>query len=314
MRRDLVPRPRIVVLGSSNTDLIVRLPSLPRPGETVLGGALLTAAGGKGANQAVAAARAGGAVTFIARVGRDAFGTQARRDLETEDIDVRFVRADARQPSGVALICVSAKGENSIAVASGANAKLSAKDVLRARAAIRAAAVLVVQLEVPITAVAAGVQLAADSGVPVILNPAPARRLERSLLRRVSILTPNEQEAAALTGARDPGRAARALLAAGVGTVIVTLGARGALLVTPEYERLIPGFRVRAIDTTAAGDVFNGALAAALAEGQSLPVGVRFANAAAALSVAKLGAQLSAPKRPAIERLLARPSLRIVRR
>jgi len=314
MSRSLGVAPRIVVLGSSNTDLTVRVPRLPRAGETVLGDALVTAAGGKGANQAVAAARAGGAVTFIARLGRDAFGAQARRGLEAEGIDVRFVGSDARQPSGVALICVAKSGENSIAVAGGANGKLAAADVVRARTAIRAAAVLVVQLEVPLAAVAAGVRLASEHSVLVILNPAPAQRLERALLRRVTILTPNEHEATTLTGARDPKRAARALLAAGVGTVIVTLGARGAWLASRGGEELIPAFPVRARDTTAAGDVFNGALAVALAEGRPLPAAVRFANAAAALSVTVLGAQPSVPNRPAIERLLSQHPMRMTRR
>lgn len=304
-------KPRIVVVGSANTDLIVRVPRIPRPGETVLGGRFATAPGGKGANQAVAAARAGGNVTFIARVGRDAFGQQAIAGFRRDGIDVRHVRGDPHAPTGVALIFVAADGQNSIAVAGGANAKLSAADVQRARRALAQAQVALFQLETPLTTVCAAVALAARNGVRVILNPAPAQELPDALLRRVSVLTPNEVEAEALTGVkvRDPRsatRAARRLQQRGVEAVIVTLGARGALVSTAAGATCVPGFRVRAVDTTAAGDVFNGALAVALGEGRPLLAAVRFANAAAAISVTRPGAQPSAPTRAEIERLLRR--------
>ena len=299
----------IIVVGSSNTDMIIRLGRIPRPGETILGGEFATAAGGKGANQAVGAARAGGRVAFIARVGKDSLGDQAVAGLVRDDIDVRHVSRDPARASGVALIFVAADGENSIAVAGGANAGLAPADVRRAKPAFVGARVLLVQLETPLDTVQAAVALAAANGLRVILNPAPARPLPGRLLERVSILTPNETEAEALTGVRVRGeagaaRAAAKLLAKGVGAVIVTLGARGALLADSTGRRLVPGFRVRAKDTTAAGDVFNGALAAALAEGRALPEAVRFGCAAAAISVTRLGAQPSAPKRAEIERLL----------
>ncbi|MDW8309728.1 MAG: ribokinase [Verrucomicrobiales bacterium] len=302
-------KPHIVVVGSSNTDLIVRVPRIPRPGETILGGRFTTAPGGKGANQAVAAARAGARVTLIARVGRDAFGSQALAGFVRDGIDVRFVRRDPDAPSGVALIFVAADGQNSIAVAGGANANLSVADVRRAQRAFAHARVLLLQLETPLPTVKAAAQLAARRGVRVVLNPAPARDLPDELLRRVSVLTPNEIEAAALSGVKvrdlaSAEKAARRLLQRGVEAVIITLGARGALVSSAAGTERVKGFRVRAVDTTAAGDVFNGALAVALSEGRPLREAVRFANAAAAISVTRMGAQPSAPTRDEIERLL----------
>jgi ribokinase len=300
-------RPRIVVVGSSNTDMIIRLDRIPRPGETVLGGQFVTAAGGKGANQAVAAARAGAEVTFIARVGQDMFGQRAVAAFVEEGINVSHIVHDPDCPSGVALIFVAKDGENSIAVAGGANGKLSPGDVTAGAAALEGASVLLMQLETPLETVEAVAEMAACRGVSLILNPAPARPLPDGLLRRVSILTPNETEAELLTGIvvtdeTSAGRAAAALRGCGVPTVIITLGARGAL-----YSgglRMVPGFPVKAVDTTAAGDVFNGALAVALGEGRALPDAVRLANAAAAISVTRLGAQPSAPTRPEIDQFL----------
>jgi len=301
-------RPRIVVLGSSNTDMVIQAKRLPRPGETVLGGEFVMAAGGKGANQAVAAARAGGAVTFIACLGRDMFGDQALAGFARDGIDVDHVVRDARTPSGVALIVVAQNGENSIAVASGANAKLAPAHARQARRLIASARVLVLQLETPLATVQAAAELAADAGVPVILNPAPARRLPNRLLRCVSVLTPNEREAELLTGIRvdrpaGVAAAASALRDRGVPTVVMTLGRRGAYVASGDTARLVPGFKVKAVDTTGAGDVFNGALAVALGEGRPLLAAVRFAHAAAALSVTRLGAQPSAPRRGAIRSL-----------
>jgi ribokinase len=300
-----------VVIGSSNTDLVIRVPRIPRPGETLLGGTFLTAAGGKGANQAVGAARAGGKVAFIARVGHDAFGDQAIAGLRRDGVDVSRVFRDRHAASGAAMIFVARDGENSIAVAGGANARLSPADVKRAAALIRAGALLLAQLETPLATVMAAAEVAANAGVPVILNPAPARPLPNRLLRRVSILTPNETEAERLTGIRvtDDASAARAcatLRARGVGTVILTLGARGAFLATAGGHERVPGFKVKAVDTTAAGDIFNGALGVALTDGKPLRDAVRFANAAAALSVTRLGAQPSAPSRAQIDRFLRR--------
>ena len=299
-------KPSILVLGSSNTDMIIRLDRIPRPGETILGGEFNTAAGGKGANQAVAAARAGGAVTFIARVGRDILGDQAIAGFKRDGINVEHVSRDPAQPSGVALIFVARSGENSIAVASGANGRLSRSDVAKARSAFRGAQMLVLQLETPLTTVLAAARMAKRAGVPVVLNPAPARPLPDSLLKCVSIFTPNETEAELLTGIKvdsetAAARAATKLISRGVETVILTLGARGAFVATAQMRQIVPAFKVKPVDTTAAGDVFNGALAVALAEEKPLVEAVLFANAAAALSVTKLGAQPSAPTRRAIE-------------
>ena len=301
----------VVVIGSSNTDLIIRVPRIPRAGETLLGGEFMSAAGGKGANQAVGAARAGGRVVFIARLGRDAFGDRAVAGLRRAGVDVSCVSRDERAASGVALIFVARDGENSIAVAGGANAKLSPADVKQAAGVIRSATVLVAQLETPLATVISAALVAAKAGVPVILNPAPARALPNRLLKLISILTPNETEAELLTGIKVTGeaaaaRACRKLRLRGVRTVILTLGARGAFLADVSGQQLVPGFKVKAVDTTAAGDIFNGALGVALAEGKALRDAVRFANAAAALSVTRLGAQPSAPARSEIERLLER--------
>jgi ribokinase len=299
----------IVVVGSSNTDMIIRVPRIPRAGETLLGGEFFTAAGGKGANQAVGAARLRGKVALIARVGRDTFGDQAIAGLLRDGIDVSCVFRDKLTPSGVALIFVAKEGENSIAVAGGANAKLSPSDVKKAARVIRSAAWLVAQLETPLATVTAAVEVAAKAGVPVILNPAPARPLPNSLLKRISILTPNETEAELLTGIKvtDAAAAAKAcskLRSRGVGIVILTLGARGAFLADANGARLVPGFKVKTVDSTAAGDIFNGALSVALAEGKTVLDAVQFANAAAALSVTRLGAQPSAPSRADIEKFI----------
>ncbi|MCE0523545.1 MAG: ribokinase [Methylacidiphilales bacterium] len=302
--------PHVVVVGSSNTDMIVRMDRIPRPGETILGGEFITAAGGKGANQAVGAARAGGQVTFIARVGNDMLGEQAIAGFVSEGINVDHVTRDPASPSGVALIFVGRDGENSIAVASGANRNLSPADVRKARGAFAGASVLVMQMETPLETLQAAADLAVEAGVKVILNPAPAGPLPDSLLRHVSVLTPNETEAELLTGIKvdttvAAEQAAGNLIARGVETVVITLGARGALVATAKERRLVPGFKVEAIDTTAAGDTFNGALAVALAERQPLDDAVRFANAAGAIAVTRMGAQPSAPRREEIEKLVA---------
>jgi ribokinase len=301
----------IVVLGSSNTDMIIRVPRIPRAGETLLGGEFLTAAGGKGANQAVGAARAGGRVAFIARVGSDTFGDQAIAGLRRDGVDVSCVFRDKLAASGVALIFVAKDGENSIAVAGGANAKLSPADVKKATRVIRSAALLMAQLETPLATVIAAAEAAVKAGVPVILNPAPARPLPNSLLKLISILTPNETEAELLTGIKvtDEAAAAKAcakLRSRGVRTVILTLGSRGAFLAEANGQQLVPGFKVKAVDSTAAGDIFNGALSVAVAEGKTLLDAVRFANTAGALSVTQLGAQPSAPTRAAVEKFLRR--------
>lgn len=257
----------------------------------------------------MAAARAGGSVTFIARVGKDMFGKQAAAGFKRDGIHVEHVTTDKSAPSGVALIFVAKNGENSIAVASGANAKLSPADVRKAAKSIRSAAILVAQLETPLETIETAAGIAAKAGVRFILNPAPACPLPDSLLKLVSILTPNETEAEILTGIQvtdkaSASKAAAALRARGVATVIITLGSRGALLANASGDHLIPGFKVKAVDTTAAGDTFNGALAVALAEGMTATAAVRFANAAAAISVTRLGAQGSAPSRREILKMI----------
>jgi ribokinase len=299
----------ILVIGSSNTDLIIKMERIPRSGETVLGGEFARAAGGKGANQAVGAARAGGAVTFIGRVGRDNFGESAVAGLAADGINVEHVARDEHHPSGVAFIFVGKQGENSIAVASGANGSLSPADVRKAAKVFAEAAVALVQLEVPLKTVIAAAKLARASGARVILNPAPAQPLPASLLKLVDIITPNETEAEMLTGIpvndeAGAARAARKLRASGVKHVIITMGVRGAFVSTAAIEQVVPSHKMKAVDTTAAGDIFNGTLAVALAEGKALLDAVRFASAAAAISVTRLGAQTSAPSRKEIDRLL----------
>lgn len=308
-------KPQIVVVGSSNTDMIVRMPRIPRPGETVIGGVFDSAPGGKGANQAVAAGRAGADVTLVARIGNDSFGHQALAGFIRDGIDTRFIRVDRSASSGVAFIIVDGHGQNSIAVASGANALFSAGDVAAAAKRIASSDLLLLQLEVPLSSVRSAAEFAASARVPVVLNPAPARRLDDAFLRRVSVLIPNEMEAEVLAGItvrtdRRIAQAAGRLIRRGVGAVVITLGARGAYYDDGSSGGFVPGFKVKAVDATAAGDVFSGALAVSLAEGHPLPQAVLFANAAAALSVTRLGAQPSAPKRKEIEGFLDRERIR----
>ena len=300
---------KIVVIGSSNTDMIIKMDKIPVPGETVLGGEFSIAAGGKGANQAVAAARAGGDVTLIACIGKDMFGQQALDGFITDKINVDYIFRDEKAASGVALIFVDKNGENSIAVASGANYKLTPEHINKSRDALISAQIMVMQLETPIETVTAAARLAKENGVKVILNPAPAQALEDKLLQTISILTPNESESEILTGVKviddtSAAKAAGVLLNKGLEAVLITLGSRGVFLATQDRSHIIPGFQVKAVDTTAAGDVFNGALAVSLAENKSIEDSIRFANAAGALSVTKLGAQPSAPGRQEIENFL----------
>ena len=298
----------IVVVGSSNTDMIIKVPHIPKPGETILGGTFATAAGGKGANQAVAAARAGGDVSFIARVGDDMFGEEAIKGFQRDGLNIDHVITDTSAPSGVAEIFVAEDGENSIAVASGANLNLSPQDIMSAEDVIAKTDILVMQLEVPLETVYAAAKIAHDNGATVILNPAPAQTLNEEYFKYFTILTPNETETEILTGVtvsdeKSGEEAARLLIEKGIETVILTLGRKGALMVSQNEVDHIPGFEVDAVDATAAGDVFNGTLAVALAEKRSLQEAISFANAAAALSVTKLGAQPSAPHRADIEKM-----------
>ena len=295
----------ITVIGSSNTDMIIKVPRIPKPGEIVLGGKFSTATGGKGANQAVAAARSGGNVTFVARVGDDVFGEQALKGFKKDGINTDFIVKDKDAPSGIAQIFVAEDGESGIAVASGANLNLSVYDIIAAKEAILSSDILLMQLGIPMKTVEYAAKLAFDKGIRVILNPAPGQPLPIEILKTISILTPNEAEAAMLTGIKieDEGAAEDAgkiLMSKGVNKVIITIGKKGALILDSSGSELIGGFKVHAVDTTAAGDIFNGALAVALAEKKNIWEAVKFSNAAAALSVTKLGAQPAAPKRKEI--------------
>jgi ribokinase len=292
--------PKIVVVGSSNTDMIIKMDRIPKPGETIIGGDFFMAAGGKGANQAVAAARLGGDVTFVAKVGTDMFGKQAIENFKQEGIDTDFVVEDPENPSGVALIFVDQKGENSIAVASGANSSLTVQEVTAAQRRLEESDVLLLQLETPLDTIRYAARMAAEKGMMVILNPAPARELDDELLSFLTVLTPNETETELLTGIKvedeDSGRAAAQVLRSrGVTNVVITLGSEGSLIVTDDQSVKVPTKKVEAMDTTAAGDCFNGALACALAEGKSLDDAALFANLAGALSATKMGAQPSMP-------------------
>ncbi|HEX7573860.1 MAG TPA: ribokinase [Bacteroidota bacterium] len=301
---------KVVVVGSYNADMIIKAPRLPRLGETILGGRFHTSPGGKGANQAVAAARAGANVVLVARVGDDLLGQEALRGLQAEGVNTDHVSVDHGNQTGTAWIIVDDRGENCIVVASGANACLSPDDILRAEASITASDILLMQLECPVPALERAMQIARRDNVTVILNPAPAMPLSAGFLSGVSIITPNEVEAEMLTGVKIGGeeslvQAAGSLHNWGIGTVIITLGARGAFLSTAGEHRFLPAFQVTPVDTTAAGDVFSGCLAAFADRTHSLQDAVRVSMAAAALSVTKLGAQDSAPTLEAITQFLA---------
>ncbi|MDR3194484.1 MAG: ribokinase [Tannerella sp.] len=297
---------KLLVVGSSNTDMVIQTGRLPRPGETVLGGAFFMNAGGKGANQAVAAARLGGRVSLICKTGSDLFGRQAQQLFRDEGIDTSCVFTDEYHPSGVALIMVDEQAENCIAVASGANARLTPADLSAIASVIRQADLVLMQLEIPTETVAYVAQTAFDAGKKVILNPAPAQALPETLLRQLYLITPNETEAEQLSGIPvvdlpSAEKAARAIAAQGVPNVVVTLGEKGALIYSGGQVETTPACPVKAVDTTAAGDVFNGALAVALAEKRDLSAAVHFASRAAAISVTRCGAQASAPYRREVD-------------
>jgi ribokinase len=305
---------KIVVIGSLNMDLVVRMPQIPRPGETLLGGIFKTFPGGKGANQAVAAARLGSNVIMVGCVGDDAFGREMKETLEREGIDTKHVLVHPRAATGVALIQVDANGQNSIAVASGANFELTGTDVEKAMQAIGEFDVLVMPLETPLDTIYAGASIASQCGAKVLLNPAPAQALKQDLLKFVDILLPNEYEAALMTGspslqsAADVRNAAQKLLLLGVKNLIVTMGNRGAMLFDGKMESHIPACPLQAVDSTAAGDCFVGALAVGLCEGRPLLSAAEFASAAAAISVTREGAQPSLPYRQEVEEFIQQRS------
>ncbi|MBQ1568716.1 MAG: ribokinase [Kiritimatiellae bacterium] len=293
---------KIVVLGSTNTDMVVTGSRIPAPGETVSGGRFMMNPGGKGANQAVAVARLAahkGACAFIAKVGDDMFGRDTARRMKRDGIDARLI-VDRKEPSGTALILVDSKGQNVISVALGSNGTLSPGDIAPHRAAIENSAALLMQLETPMETVCTAARWAHEKGVTVVLNPAPAAKLPKDLYRRLDWITPNETEAELLTGVKvkDAAGAARAvsvLRRRGVKHVLVTMGSKGVFC--GDCGKLFPCRRVRAVDCVAAGDTFNGAFVVAISEGRTVPEAIDFAQKAAAISVTRPGAQSSVPYR-----------------
>ncbi|XXN63274.1 ribokinase [Enterobacter ludwigii] len=300
---------KLAVLGSINADHILNLAHFPRPGETVIGKQYQIAFGGKGANQAVAAGRAGADIAFIACVGADDIGERIRQQLQQDRIDTAPVETVADESTGVAMIFVNSEGENNIGIYSGANAALTPARVEHHQQVIANADALLMQLESPLESVLAAAKIARKQQTQVILNPAPATALSDELLALIDIITPNETEAEILTGIavksdEDAARAAQALHAKGIDTVLITLGRRGVWLSEQGNGVRIPGFSVQAIDTIAAGDTFNGAFITARLEGMAMHDAVRFAHAAAAIAVTRAGAQPSVPWRTEIDAFL----------
>jgi ribokinase len=293
---------KIVVVGSSNMDMVVKTDHIPVPGETVLSGAFFMNPGGKGANQAVAVARLGAEVAFVSKMGNDVFGKQFSQLFSDEGIDTRYILSDEDLPSGVALITVDEAGENSIVVASGANANLQSTDMHNALSQLAEAEILLVQLEIPMETVNYVIRFASQNGVKVILNPAPANILSHDLLECVYILTPNKNEASMISGIEvtdmeSAKKAAQIICTKGCKNVVITMGPLGAVICQNGACSVVTARKVQTVDTTAAGDVFNGALAVAVSEGKTMEEAVDFACEAAAISVTRLGAQSSIPYR-----------------
>lgn len=289
---------KILIIGSSNTDMVVKTKAFPSPGETVLGGVFLMNPGGKGANQAVAAARLGADVRFITKTGNDIFGTQSREGFLKENINIDYSPVSTEFPSGVALITVNEHGENTITVASGANMDLNPEDL--PDVVFEDISLVLIQFEIPLNTIAYIVAKCKEKQIDVIINPAPAAKPDQDILRDLYLITPNETETEIITGIRPTKEsstrdAAIALKRLGVKNVIITLGKKGVYLNTDKYDEFIPAVVVQAVDTTAAGDVFNGALTTALASGQDIKLACEYASRAAAISVTREGAQASAP-------------------
>ena len=299
----------IVVIGSSNTDLVIRTSQFPEPGETVIGGEFNTFAGGKGANQAVAASRLGADVTFVAKVGNDSFGKVAVQGFEKEGIHTQYIFTDKSLPSGVASITLNEQGQNSIIVAPGANNALSKENIQLAKETLQNADLLLIQLEVPLETVLFSIELSYALGVRVILNPAPAFELPKEIYAKIDVITPNETEAFLLTSievvdSETASLAATKFLDWGVKHVVITLGEKGLFYKNSETALLMPAIKTEVKDTTAAGDIFNGALAVALSEGKNWQAALKFANIAASIGVGRLGAQASVPFRKEVDNKL----------
>ena len=293
---------RIVVIGSTNIDMVVNTERIPSPGETVLGGRFLMGSGGKGANQAVAIARLGGTVSLISKVGKDIFGQEAVQSIMSEGIEVECLLTDPDAATGVALITVDSQGENTIVVASGANAKLTAEDIKQCLGKFSDAAALLIQLEIPVETVEFAIRYAGEQGIKVILNPAPACALSASCLKLIDIITPNRIEAEALTGIkiideRTARVAAEILREKGVRHVVITLGERGAIAIYDGRLYVAPGVKVKSVDSTAAGDAFNAALALAMVEEREFSAALEFACKAGAIATTRKGACSSLPYR-----------------
>jgi ribokinase len=295
---------QIIVIGSSNTDMVVKSAKLPLAGETILGGDFFMNAGGKGANQAVAAARLGGNVTLITKLGNDIFGMQTMEGFKKENIDTKYISLDNDNPSGTALIIVNSEGENCIVVAPGANANLLPADIDKVKN-ISDAEIILIQLEIPMQTIRYSASLAKSNRQKLIINPAPAQNLDDELLKDLFLITPNESEAFILTGIKvkddsTASEAASVLLGKGVQNVIITLGSQGAFFQNDHIKFSVKAPQVKAIDSTAAGDIFNGAMAVAIIESMDWQEAVQFAVQAASVSVTKMGAQSSAPYRKEI--------------
>lgn len=304
-KKSIMRAKKIIVVGSCNTDMVIKADRLPIPGETILGGVFLMNPGGKGANQAVAAARMGGNITLISKTGNDVFGKQSVMLYSNENINTDYVFSDPHHPSGVALITVDANGENCIVVASGANSSLSIDDIEKARKEIENSDLVLMQLEIPIEIVEYVAKIACEKGIKVILNPAPARALSNDLLKSLYIIIPNKSEAEILSGIKVTNietakQAANIISAKGVDHVVITLGSQGALIKENDNYHFVDAYKVEATDTTAAGDVFCGSFCVGLSEGKSILESVRMAAKTAAISVTRMGAQSSIPFRPEI--------------
>jgi ribokinase len=299
---------KIVVVGSCNTDMVIKADRLPVPGETILGGTFFMNPGGKGANQAVAASRLGGNVTLISKTGNDVFGKQSVMLYAAENIKTDFIYSDPKHPSGVALITVDSQGENCIVVASGANAYLTPSDIDKASAEIENSDLVLMQLEIPIETVEYVAEMASKKGIKVILNPAPARALSDNLLKHLYIIIPNKSEAEILSGIKvsdieSAKQAADIISAKGVEIVVITLGSQGALIKEYKEYLFVEAFKVDALDTTAAGDTFCGAVCVGLSEGRTILESVKLAARAAAITVTRMGAQASIPYRSELSSL-----------